>query len=220
MSIAEKITRAKADLDEVYAAGKQAEYDAFWDDFQKNGERRNYHYAFFSRWNLGCWSDKTFKPKYPIICDGGEQATDTCRNMLYGNYGITKIEQRIVIRNTPLWATFDDILYLQAIHDLTIENITEAWNPFRGCENLVSLNIKGEIAVNGFSWAQSTRLDHDSIVKIIGILSTTTTGLSVTLSKTAVNNAFATSEGAADGSTSAEWLALVATRSNWTISLA
>lgn len=223
MSIAEKKARAKTDLDEVFAAGKKAEWSEFWDDFQRKGERRNYYYAFFSRWNLGTWSDKTFKPKYPIICDGGANATadtDMCRNMFYGCYGITELKQSIVLRNTRLHSTFADMYYVKAIHDLTLENITYATQPFVQCPCLVSLNIKGEIAVNGFSWAECTRLDHDSIVKIIGILSTTTSGLTVTLSKTAVNNAFATSAGAGDGSTSAEWLALVATRSNWTISLA
>ena len=51
-------------------------------------------------------------------------------------------------------------------------------------------------------------------------LSTTTTGLTVTFSKTAVDKAFETAEGANDGSTSPEWLALVATRPNWGIGLA
>ena len=56
MTIAEQITRAKADLDEVYAAGKQAEYDAFWDAYQSNGERASYENAFSGRG----WNDITF----------------------------------------------------------------------------------------------------------------------------------------------------------------
>lgn len=224
MSIQEKLTKIAEDMPKVYdagiAEGRNAEWSDFWDDFQLNGERRNYYYAFFSRWNLGTWSNKTFKPKYPIVADGGANATadtDVCRNMLYGCYGITEIKQAIVLRNTRLHSTFADVYYLKAIHDLTLENITYAHQPFAQCPTLVSLNIKGEIAVNGFSWAECIKLDRDSIVKIIGILSTTTTGLTVTLSATAVNNAFATD---GTGSTSAEWLALVATRSNWTIALA
>lgn len=63
------------------------------------------------------------------------------------------------------------------------------------------------------------KLSKPSITSIINCLSTTTSGLTVTLSKTAVNNAFETSEGVADGSTSQEWLNLVATKTNWTISL-
>ena len=33
-------------IDDVYAAGKKAEYDAFWDVCQNNGERNDYQYAF------------------------------------------------------------------------------------------------------------------------------------------------------------------------------
>jgi hypothetical protein len=69
------------------------------------------------------------------------------------------------------------------------------------------------------SFGNSDKLTHDSIASIINTLSATTAGQSVTFSVTAVNNAFETSSGAADGSTSAEWNALVATKSNWTISL-
>ena len=51
-------------------------------------------------------------------------------------------------------------------------------------------------------------------------LTDTASGKTITFSKTAVNKAFETSAGANDGSTSAEWLALVGTKPNWTISLA
>ena len=67
MTIAEKITRAKADYDAVYEAGKQAGgdnyYDTFWDLYQQNGNRKNYEYAFGGNG----WTDETFKPKYDII---------------------------------------------------------------------------------------------------------------------------------------------------------
>lgn len=41
--------------------GKQAEYDAFWDNYQQNGNRTNYTSAFG-----GCWNVDLFKPKYSI----------------------------------------------------------------------------------------------------------------------------------------------------------
>ena len=43
-------------------AGKQAEYDAFWDMYQQNGERKEYSYAFAGEG----WNDTTFQPKYSI----------------------------------------------------------------------------------------------------------------------------------------------------------
>lgn len=94
-------------------------------------------------------------------------------------------------------------------------------NAFYYCSDLEKITfVDGTIiAVNGFNFQWSKNLSHDSLVNIINALSITTTGLTVTLSQTAVNKAFETSDGSADGSTSTEWSALVNTKSNWTISL-
>lgn len=59
----------------------------------------------------------------------------------------------------------------------------------------------------------------ESLASVISALSSTTTGLAVTLRLAAVNTAFETTAGAADGSTSDEWTALIATKPNWTINL-
>lgn len=81
------------------------------------------------------------------------------------------------------------------------------------------IGFEGIIAQNGLDLHWSTILDKESHIKLVNTLSSTTSGLSVTVSKTAVNKAFETSSGANDGSTSQEWLNLIATKSNWTISL-
>lgn len=44
------------------ADGRQAQYDEFWDEFQQNGKRTHYGYAFSG---FG-WTDAIFKPKYPL----------------------------------------------------------------------------------------------------------------------------------------------------------
>ena len=50
MSIADKLTTIAENEQRVYDAGKQAQYDEFWDDFQKNGtEYMYYGYAFANR---------------------------------------------------------------------------------------------------------------------------------------------------------------------------
>ena len=84
---------------------------------------------------------------------------------------------------------------------------------------LQNLTIDGTIGQNGLDLRWSHNLNQPSILSVISHLSTTTTGLSVTLSKTAVNKAFETSEGAKDGNASQLWLALITSRPNWTISL-
>lgn len=69
------------DLDKAVAEGieqgKQAEYDAFWDAYQQNGNRTNYNFAFGG----AGWTDETFKPKYPIA-PVGNAATE---NMFYAS---------------------------------------------------------------------------------------------------------------------------------------
>ena len=90
---------------------------------------------------------------------------------------------------------------------------------FKNSLEITYIGFEGIISQNGLNLQWSTKLDKESHVKLVNTLSSTTTGLSVTVSQTAVNKAFETSEGANDGSTSQEWLNLIATKSNWTISL-
>jgi hypothetical protein len=84
--------------------------------------------------------------------------------------------------------------------------------------NLTEIRFEGIIGQDiNFQW--STNLSLDSLMSIIEHISSTASGKTATFSKIAVNNAFETSEGLADGSTSEEWLNLIATKNNWTISL-
>lgn len=71
MSIADRITRAKSDLNEVYNAGieqgKQDEKDAFWNSYQNYGNRTNYDYAFCVKGNSDIniiWNENNFNPIY------------------------------------------------------------------------------------------------------------------------------------------------------------
>lgn len=50
------------DRDIVVTAENGEYYDAFWDAYQENGNRKNYTYAFAGPG----WTDETFKPKYDI----------------------------------------------------------------------------------------------------------------------------------------------------------
>jgi hypothetical protein len=90
---------------------------------------------------------------------------------------------------------------------------------FYNCTDLTNLTMTGTIKANGMDLHYSTKLSKASIISVINALSDTTNALKVQLSKTAVNNAFETSSGVADGSTSEEWTTLIATKANWTIAL-
>ena len=193
--------------DEGFEAGKQAEYDAFWDAYQENGNRTLYVEAF----NRHGWNEVTYKPKYPIIgTTYGLQST-------FSNSQIKDTIVPVVVRGSGnMRATFNMCTFLINIPSLVLElPVTDLGNAFYQCLNLEEINVS---CVNDGCFAgtltlqQSTKLSKASIESIIHALSTTTSGLTLTLSETAVTNAF--------GSTTAgEWTDLIGTRSNWTITL-
>lgn len=90
-------------------------------------------------------------------------------------------------------------------------------NFFQNSHNLREVRFKGSI--NTVMSMGNAKLSKNSILSLISCLSDEATDKTLTLSQTAVNTAFETSEGAADGSTSEEWTALVESKPNWTISL-
>jgi hypothetical protein len=219
MNIQDKLTKIAEDMPKVYEAGKtegiaegkQAEYDAFWDGMQKNGNRTEYANAFN---NVG-WTDITFKPKYDFVCVGNIYA-------MFAYSQFTELTKTLDIsKATNTGSLFYYCIYLKTVHRIVIAETTDLQTTtFAHCLALENITFEGTICQNNFNVQWSPKLSKSSITSIINALSTTTSGLTVTLSKTAVNNAFATADGVADGSTSAEWLALVGTRSNWTIALA
>jgi hypothetical protein len=100
------------------------------------------------------------------------------------------------------------------------DTISAGAGAFEGCSKLVNLTIEGVIDKNGYNFRWSKKLSKASIESIIAVLSTTTSGLTVTLSTEAVNRAFETTDGANDGTASAEWKALKETKPNWNIGYA
>ena len=235
MNIAEQILRAKEDYDAVYEAGRKKEYDDFWDTFQMNGTRAQYDNAIFGG---SSWYDARFKPKYDIKITGNANQVFVnskihdfkgCIQSAGINFtfdGITGAQnmfQYSQIHNLPSmdfskatsgWAlasTFESCTFLKSIDKVIVsENTTfRADTTFYGCKALEDIIIEGTLGTNGLNLQWSTKLSKASITSIINALSITTSGLTATLSQEAVNNAF----------TTAEWQALEATKTNWTISL-
>ena len=220
---------------EVYEAGKKAEYDAFWDSYQNNGNRSSYGNAFSGEG----WNDDVYNPKYSMqssysyamfygsriydIYKDGKVSIDFSKSTEIGNLFSNSLVRYIDVLDTSSATVMNTLLYraqeLSTINKLVIhQGITSATNTFGYCGALENVTIEGVIPVSiDIHWSPLT---YDSILSIITHLSDTVTGQTLTLSKAAVNKAFETSASANDGSTSAEWLALVASKPNWTISLA
>jgi hypothetical protein len=238
--LAEQITRAKADLDAVYEAGKaaggggsydegvefgrQLAYDEFWDVAQNNGELMEYTYAFF---NSNLWNEITFKPKYPL-------RPKTATYMFYGNKRIPLL---------PVEADFSQcsnmsycfcstrFQQLPVIDMRKVASTLKQQSVFYGNENLTSIE---KIYLHGGDYGDSfekltslveirvegefvsnlnmgvSPLSRASIESIVAALSDTKTGLTLTLKQSAVNAAFTTEE----------WETLAASKPNWTITLA
>lgn len=236
-----KLEEMPEEIGEVFEAGKKAEYDAFWDAYQDNGTKQDYRYAFAGEgWNLN-----TFNPKYSIddyIISGASMFCYT-RNLDIDLVEFLK-ERNIVIKFMP----FNDINYcfsyskitrigeislletnsaqvdcfgnseVKTIDLIRIKENTDLDYMFRRATKLENILFEGVIGNNiNLQWCE--RLTKNTITNIIETLSINAENKPLILSLTAVNNAFETSQGAADGSTSEEWLSLANSKSNWNIAL-
>lgn len=244
MSIAEKLTTIAKNVPKVFEAGQKSEYDRFWDNFQQHGARTAYNNAFYGNG----WTNENFKPKYNMIFDTcGSLFNNACINDIKGiieSQGIifdtsnaTSINSIFYTTNfekdkattvpsvdaTSVTGLINATYYgqhrLTKIELLNIQEKATFQRVFHGCKGLVDLIITGTIGGAGLDLSPCEQLSRTSIERVVGCLSTSATEISITLSVDAVNKAFETSEGAADGSTSAEWTELANTKSNWTINL-
>ena len=242
MSIAEKILRAKTDYDAVYESGYEkgkseggadSYYDTFWDSCQDNGNRTDYFHAFSGQG----WNDEIFTPKYtmkPVNAEsmfgwsgiskiecGEGKAIDfiNCTN-LYDCFrsmaNLTEVGDINGANITSMNICFQDCRKLVKIGTITVNEKTTFTNIFNLCISLTTVKFKGTIGKK-IDLGYSALLSKESIVSTINALSDNTSDLSVSFSHTAVNNAFETSVGAADGIASEEWMNLIATKPNWTI---
>lgn len=219
-------------IEQVYEEGKKSQYDAFWDAVQLKGTRTNYSGAFIY------WGFEEFRPKYPMKCIGLYQMFQYCTALkkitaditplndgfdniyavFYNCYNLEEVNFDIVIKNTAanlniLGAAFSNCQMLKTIKRLVLDGLPYTFsNSFYNCFALENLIIEGEITSTGLNLQYATLLSKASITSIINALSTTTSGLSVTLSSTAVKTAFGSTD-------SSEWNTLIDTRKNWTINL-
>lgn len=182
--------------------GKKSERDRFWDIYQDYGNRRDYRNAFFG----AEWVDEIYDPQYAIVCDGAKTNSD-----MFGFSSITDTLVPIDLsKNTSVSAQiFRGTSNLKTIRELRLhEGLTySSWfNQATALENIV---IVGTIGAD-FDIHWSTKLSEASGLSIINALSTTTSGLTVTLP-----SAWKTTYIANHGQTVFD--NLMATKSNWTI---
>lgn len=203
---------ATAAYEQGVADGKQSEYDAFWDAYQDNGNRTDYQNCFSGRG----WTDETYKPKYDIDTIHNYMVFRRCGFKDLGET-IRKSGKRVIFRGNSLQYTFQQSQDLEVIDGIEfITPITYVSGGFSYCpklrkiqtltiaENATTLDFDAiplleEIEFNGtipvnISIKDSSKLSTASIKSIINALSDTAVGKTLTLSKTAVENAFSESK--------------------------
>lgn len=201
------------EVSKVFDVGKKAEYDAFWDNLQQNGNRKHYANAF----SFVGWNDDIYNPKYPIVPTN----TQGIGSIFNWNQDITDTKVPITAYGSCNGA-FNKCVRLRRIPKLIFSGATSIINTtFQDCTALEELYCEGTLDLTGLDLHWSTKLNKASIESVINCLSDDTTGLTVTLSQTAVNNAFGINvDDASTYPEGSEYYNLRNSKSNWTISYA
>ena len=142
MKILEKIAKIKNNQSKVFDAGKQDEYDAFWDAFQVNGQRRDYRQGMAG----SGWTDAIFNPKYDIVVEGSAQ------NMFWGSKIIDMVgilERNKVSINTSgatdlSYAFSCNSVYLPEVSAVSATNLTTLFGYNRNLISIKKLILKSD----------------------------------------------------------------------------
>jgi hypothetical protein len=209
--------------------GGKGYYDEFWDS-TKNESGWPYRFAGVM------WNTTTFRPTYDL------KPTGNCNYAFNGNnIPVDLVKWLEDLGVTLTFSGMTSCMYIFSyskftrIGELDFRDLSSANSAFANARLLhtidkiiVGANVQFPSAFNNtvelanitfegvigqaIDFKSCTKLTKSSIKNIIEHLSTTASGQTATFSKTAVETAFGSTTGA-------EWTALKATRSNWTISL-
>lgn len=234
MAVAEKLTQIAENMPKVFEAGVKAEWNKLWDDIQLLGTRTAYNNAF-----QNAWSDAAFQPKYNIrptsagymfagtkianlkkCLEDNEVVLDTSKatsvDRIFSDAPNLTYVPTISTINAPHLQNFVynckkligvDMVILKDDGSQTFND-----NSFKSCEALVEIRFGGIIGSNvNFQWSKS--LSMLSLASIVGALSKTVTGKTITLPSTA--------RATYDNATiSGAWDNLVKQYTNWTFAYA
>ena len=141
-------------------------YDAFWDNFQQNGERTDYYRAFGSY-----WADDSFAPKYDMIFIIGNEAFRDCGsidivqrlkennvffdtsnatnlNHCFYNSNVTTVPTVSLAKVGSAFFLFYGCRYLHTIEKFIVHSNFTINNAFGGCVALKNIAIEGEIGTS------------------------------------------------------------------------
>ena len=153
------------DIPKVFDAGKQVQYDKFWDEFQNYGNGNYLHRMFAHK----TWHDKVYHPKYTIKPESGDVSYS---NVFYNSY-ITDTKVPIDIRgctNADAAFRFSRIVTIpELIVDETTAYGTAAGGAFSSATYLENIKITGVIG-NDPNMKDCKKLTHASLMSITNAL--------------------------------------------------
>lgn len=205
--------------------GGNSYYDTFWDNFQKNGSKIDYSYAFYK----DGWNDTTFKPKYDILPANAASMFSQCEmtdvQALIAVSGVTvdfsrcsSVASMLARSKITKFPTVDvssatQVSYMcnyaTELEEITITGIRQTHDfsgAFSVCSKLKNLMVSGVIGKN-FSVVQSPLLTSESVQSIIDALADLTDASTQTLSLHADVKA----------ALSEEQLVSITQKKNWTV---
>ena len=201
MSIAEKLTKVAENVPKVYVAGKEAEYNAFWDAYiGKDGDV----IASVSMFSGYRWTDDIYKPTHTI--------KSSAFSSMYQNCPITDTKVALDLSSGSGTNLFFNANNMKNVVKLIVadKNTYNSW--FYGCSALEEIRFEGTIGKSlDIHW--SKKLSMTSLASIVGALSDTVTEQTLTLPTTAESNY--------DSETyTGRWKEVVASKPNWTFAYA
>lgn len=233
-TIADIVVTMAENEQKVYDAGKQAERDAFWGALTKKGTRTDYANAFRD----GYWTDANFNPTYTIAprsadmtfeesgieyslyTDKFDMSKSTSGYRTFSSSAIKKLKKIDMRAVTWSSSTFEYCGSLESIDEFYPATKCDFNYEFYGCSNLRHIIFMSAISRTGLDMGSCKKLDKASIDSIFNWMSSNTSGLTLTLSKEAVDAALYDESTQTPGSETLDWeFFYEGRRSNWTIQL-
>lgn len=184
MSVEEKYTELIEKIPSVYDSGLDDGYENGYDEgieqgkqavfkrIQKQGQERNYYYAFaYDRFD-----DTNYFPEDAIKCLSG---TTPARYIFYNATGLTDTKVEIIANSNNIDYAFYDAGFV-TIRKLTVYETTKFNNTFYGLDDLENITFGGTIGQD-ISFPNSSKLTDVSIDSIIDHLKDLTGATSKTI---------------------------------------
>ena len=161
-------------IPEVYTQGVKD----WWLVFQQGKEEYGYRNAFWG----GSWTDETYKPVIDIVALSGKN-----HNEMFRGTSVTDVKVVVDFKQSGSTYVFGSG-YIEKIPLLKVTESVTYENWFTNDTALADITMSGVIG-NDIDF-RSSPLNKASIESIMGCLSATASGKTLTLKKTAVNTAF------------------------------